>query len=740
MNTEINILQILIPLVCSTVLFTGVIMFTVLIIATREKVYISLVGFALCGFTYVFCEILVVMPGIQNFGFSLGIQFFRIQQLAGAFFLFVIPLFLYYFENYSGKTGRVIRVLILFGLFFSLLTLLIAYIQPDYFVSISKLAQEKIANPADYGRISRGFLYTVRDILLGIYLVILISASCYKISKKARFIGYKLPVYLGLIIGSYLSLDDLLSVYLNRYIDFLYNFEFQRFPVAITILIVLSMIAVFIRFIEQSIEVVKIKNQLIHRAYHDPLTNLKNRKAFYSFIKTPGKLFPRMHGRAVSGAHDQPRMHGRAVNEGHYRPGMYGRAVNETPRGQKEKNKHDGGLHALILIFLTNFIEINETNGHEVGDKLLNQVTEKLIGIIKDKDRIFKISGSEYSVLFFNTNYQNIKSIAQQVVALSMIPFLIKDEILYLEIAVGIRFFSTYMPNYETIVQHAGYSLLKAKSEKNSYSFFSHKLKKEVSRKLKIISRLKNAVKNDEMFMVYQPKVNYEGQVVGAEALLRWKNKDLGTVPPALFIPYAEETGLIIPIGYHLFKKVCADIVTMQEKGIIEVPIAVNISPKQFREPHLIENLSIIMDSYSIPLSLIHIEITETSLIEKWDAMHDTLSAFYNKGIQISIDDFGTGYSSLGYLKDLPVHTVKIDRSFVTGLPDNKKDGVIVQSIIKMIQGLGYSLVAEGVEEKKQLDFLYDNNCKTYQGYYFSKPLLLDDFISYVLSSKSKKK
>ena len=307
----------------------------------------------------------------------------------------------------------------------------------------------------------------------------------------------------------------------------------------------------------------------------------------------------------------------------------------------------------------------------------------------------------------------------------------IKSHHLITTASIGISLYPENGKDANTLIKHADSAMYLAKDMgKNNFRYYTTELSKEIQNKLDIDMALHNAIEKNEIYMVFQPQYDLKTkQIISVEALVRWENDELGFVPPDKFIPIAEDSGTIVSLGYFIFEESCKAYKKMCENNLNIKQIAINVSSIQFKEPHLLETFISIAKRHNIEPSEIEIEITERFIMEHTIANINMMQNFRNYGFKISIDDFGTGYSSMSYLKQLPVDTIKIDKSFVDDIEHNSSDNAIIEAIIALSKTLGYSIVAEGIETKEQEEFLERVHCDIGQGYLFSKPLSYDDLI-----------
>ena len=405
------------------------------------------------------------------------------------------------------------------------------------------------------------------------------------------------------------------------------------------------------------------------------------------------------------------------------------------------KAKRQRQMMAVIFIDLDRFKVINDTLGHATGDLLLQAVAQQLKESIREGDTVSRLGGDEFLLLFPDiTQVKDVSVIAEKIVHKFSEAFMVNDKELYISASLGISIFPDNSDSTETLIKHADTAMYYAKQQgRNNYQFYSPKIDAYTTKKLEIEANLRKAIANNELMLYYQPQVSLNsGQIIGAEALLRWQSIDHGFISPAEFIPIAEETGLIQPIGEWIFRTVCRQIKQWQDAGLQKIRISVNVSMNQFRQNNFIEILIGILKEMDIQPDCIELEITESAIMHDTGLTTTMLNELRSLGIKIAIDDFGTGYSSLSYLKYLPISRLKLDQSFVHSLGINPNDEAISRAIIAMAHSLNLQVVAEGVENADQLTLLKTYSCDEVQGFLFSKALAADDFIKFVDSYHNK--
>ena len=395
---------------------------------------------------------------------------------------------------------------------------------------------------------------------------------------------------------------------------------------------------------------------------------------------------------------------------------------------------------ALFFIDIDNFKLINDTYGHSIGDRIINLVAKRLQKNIRKNDTISRIGGDEFIIVMENLNDKNhIKKIAQNILDDFREPVKMEQYLFDITISIGISIFPENGLNDEDLIKHADTAMYSAKNlGKNQFQFYKAKMTSEIFEKIIMQQELNDAIKNEEFEVYYQPQIDIkQNRIIGAEALIRWNHKNFGIVYPNDFIPYAEETKLIIPIGKFVLEKACAFMKKLQEEKILEEgTISVNISNIQIKYDDIVKLIDEELKKSKLSPKFLEIELTENYLMRDTDESLSILNELKKLGINLAVDEFGTGYSSLNYLKQFPLDKLKIDISFISDLPFNKKDAAITKTIIALGKGLDIKTIAEGVETKEQKEFLEKEECDEIQGWFYSKALKEKDFIEFVKNFK----
>ncbi len=385
---------------------------------------------------------------------------------------------------------------------------------------------------------------------------------------------------------------------------------------------------------------------------------------------------------------------------------------------------------ALLFIDMDNFKYINDTMGHEFGDELINEASQKLKTALKDFSTLYRLGGDEFILLVNDIENQfEAEDFMCQVLQSFKDEFEIRNSVLHITFSIGAALYPDHGNSIEDLIKCADIAMYKAKEQgKNRYVLYDKDMDKAFSERMTIEKLLHTAMEKNEFEVYYQPQFDLETQkVTGLEALLRWKSSELGNVSPLKFIQVAEDTHLIIPLGEWVLNQACAFIKELHEKGFKDLTVSVNISTIQILQSGFTRKIIDIMQSHKLNPECIELEITETVLIESFTTVYRKLNKLKKMGIRIALDDFGKGYSSLNYLKQLPISTLKIDKSFIDSVSIDEEGRTITRHIITLGRSLGMTIIAEGVEDREQLEYLKKYQCDRIQGYLFSKPLPGED-------------
>lgn len=399
--------------------------------------------------------------------------------------------------------------------------------------------------------------------------------------------------------------------------------------------------------------------------------------------------------------------------------------------------KHQS-MAALLFIDLDHFKEINDTLGHSAGDELLQQVSRRLRASVREDDIVARLGGDEFTVITSMLQEHNDAAlIARKLLLELQEPYRIEGHELHITASIGIAVFPDDGDTSEILLRNADSAMYEAKrSGRNSFRYYTAAMTAEVTERFTLNDEIREAIYQKQFELFYQPQINLDtGEVVGAEALIRWNHPEKGLLTPDKFIPFAEDNGQIVKIGAWVLEEACSKIVEWRNLGVELPKVSVNISNQQMSS-QLIDQVKQVLQKTGCPPEALELEITETSLMENPDQMSIELNKLKQLGVSLAIDDFGTGYSSLSYLKRLPINKLKVDRSFIRDLNTDENDRAITNAILAMGQSLNLTVIAEGVEHEAQLKFLYEHNCAEVQGYFFSKPLPEARLLSYMSAER----
>jgi diguanylate cyclase (GGDEF)-like protein len=384
-----------------------------------------------------------------------------------------------------------------------------------------------------------------------------------------------------------------------------------------------------------------------------------------------------------------------------------------------------------MLIDLDRFKFVNDSMGHKAGDVLLVTVAARLRSSLRDSDTVARLSGDEFVVILSEHQDQKLSpDIVQRVMDSVAQPVILGTKEFMVTCSIGVAVYPSEGTPADSLIEHADIAMYRAKKlGRNNFQFYTPAMNEESQERVRIEGALRTALERNEFVLHYQPQVDLaSGRIVGMEALIRWQHPELGMVPPSRFIGVAEETGLIVPIGAWVMRAACAQNKAWQDAGLGRLRVAVNLSARQFGAADLLERIEQALQDSALDPGCLEIELTESLFMSDVTPAVDLLHRMKALGVQLSIDDFGTGYSSLSYLSRFPIDTLKIDRSFVADITHDANDAAIVTSIIALAHNLKLAVIAEGVENVEQLDYLRRHGCDEIQGYYFSRPLPAEQF------------
>ncbi len=399
------------------------------------------------------------------------------------------------------------------------------------------------------------------------------------------------------------------------------------------------------------------------------------------------------------------------------------------------QSRRDHSLVGLMFLDLDNFKTINDTLGHDAGDALLVEAARRISNALRGNSTVARLGGDEFLIILPNLEHaEDSDVVGERILAAFSVPFDINGQEIFVSTSIGIAVYPLDCDNSSTLLQYADAAMYQAKSKgKSAYQRFTPDINQHSRERLKLDAYLRKALENREFTLNFQPIVEAAtGRLVGAEALLRWDHPELGRISPDTFIPLAEESGLIIPIGEWVLEEACSVTAGWNRRLEQTLSIAINVSPRQFRDRSFVDAVDKALSDSGLPASKLELEITERLLLDNTLETNEILRALDDRGVRLSVDDFGTGYSALSYLKSYPFDSLKVDRAFVKDVMTESEDAALVTAIITMAHSLGLSVIAEGVEDTQQLHFLRTKGCDFAQGYFYSRPVPADEFLEWV--------
>lgn len=402
-----------------------------------------------------------------------------------------------------------------------------------------------------------------------------------------------------------------------------------------------------------------------------------------------------------------------------------------------------GKLLALFLLDLDNFKDINDTQGHPAGDDLLLKASVRIRQTMRETDTVARLGGDEFAVVASNLdNIADAGKLANNLISAFDRSFTLDDEQVSMTTSMGVAIYPADSTNVDDLLKQCDLALYDAKARgRNTYSFFDKSLDRAIHRRQQLQAEMTRALLDKDYVLHYQPIIDAcSGEVTSAEALIRWQHPKKGLIPPDDFIPLAESSGFIVPLGDWVIEEACRQIQQWRTEGLRNFSVAINLAANQFCSDKLVHRLNSCIKKHQLTSDAISLEITESTLMENTTEISERITNLHQLGYAFSLDDFGTGYSSLAYLKRFPVNKIKIDRSMIDGIPNNKENSAICEAIISIGKAFGIKVIAEGVETLSQLEYLRDIGCHQIQGYLISTPLSSEDLVSWIKEHQHQQK
>lgn len=623
---------------------------------------------------------------------SMAARFNLVYEMVLFFFLPGILLYAGEFLNDWARWNRVVR-LVRWGLVGLTIAAIVAgWVQPDLVVRLQEPWLE--GRPWNIGRGHYGPLARARDVV-AILLILFLMLVLVLHGRTHRERKYPAILLVGLGINFLFVFDALHANLVGRYF-FFPGVAYPRFATGLMFFMLASVGLDLLKFIEKAMamdrtleELRASQEKLVVMAYYDALTGLPNRKNFFEKIELLCL-----------------------------------------------ENERDPRVMAFLFLDFDLFRIVNETLGHEGGDRLLREAVFRIRQSLRSSDLLYRLGGDEFMLVLTGLNSASDAGlVAQKLLNVMEQPFEIDTMNIHITLSIGISVMPRDGRTANELYRKADEALTDAKRDRNTFRFYTSALNAEAVKKINIINSLRYAINNDLFQLYYQPLVDAAGQPRGAEALIRLDERHF-SIGPEVFIPVAEHSGLIQPIGNWVLRQVVRDYVALAAEGL-SVRLSVNLSPRQFRDSGFLSLLDGLVNEYRLGYEAFYLEITETVLLERDPVITNVLKNLFDRNVSLVIDDFGTGFSNLSYIRDLPLCAIKIDRSFIQPLQESRRTAQMVASIINMAKSLEMKVVAEGVETEFQRDFVLSRGADLCQGFLFARPMSLNDFKVYLRSRLS---
>jgi len=641
-------------------------------------------------FYFSFISIIAIIFDILAFLFS----YWQNDGKVAAYFnllyemtlFFYIPGILNFILEFYAESPSMIRVLkstrnILFA--FILALIVVGFFNPSYIVSLNE--PWLVTRDWNIGRGAYGFLVRIRDVFSLLLLISLTSVLVLRIFQKKSKI--KNLVLVGALVVNFIFVID--AIYANLFGRFLiaHGVPYPRLFTGLMIFLLTSVLIDLWTFVKKAIAIDKTieelkasQEKLVIMAYYDNLTGLPNRKNFFEKIEMLCLENER-----------QPRVMG------------------------------------LLFIDFDLFRIANETLGHTGGDQLLKEVVFRIRQSLRSSDLLYRLGGDEFMLVLLNLNSASDAGlVAQKLIGLMAEPFEIDTIKIHLTISIGISVMPRDGRTANELYRKADEALSDAKRDRNTFRFYTTALNLEAIKKISIINSLRFAINKNLFTLYYQPMIDSSGKILNAEALIRLQDGN-SVITPDIFIPVAENSGLIQPIGNWVFRQAVSDYQNILAEGF-SLKFSINVSPRQLRDGGFVAFLDFLVNENRLSYDKFYLEITETVFLERDNYINSVLKDLFDRNVALVIDDFGTGFSNLSYIRDLPLQGIKIDRSFIQPLQDSHRAAQMVASIVKLAKSLEMSVVAEGVETEFQRGFVFEHGADLCQGFYFARPMPLKEF------------
>lgn len=678
--TPLSIAEYLIPAISVGFILAATGVFIFLALRGGQNLHRAMVLNGLLAFGFVGSEVLILTFGSTLGNLPLSREFHRLEQVCGAIFIYSLPLLMGVAIQLRPVPKKVHRVVVSFAGVAAGALALIAFLYPPLFIDTDH-PRASVVFQMDVGRGLEGPAYLIRDLLVGGSMIYALILGILHVKDQARK-RYVIPILIGLCFGFFMAADDILMAQTGRYLTHI-PFTFSRVSLGFTGLLLTFMAVTLLRYLDQERELRRAYHSLHQMAYHDSLTGLPNRKALLE-------------------------------------------RLNETLAQAKRSEKEP--LRAIVIFDLYHFRIINDTWGTDTGDAVLEETGRRLRAALRQGDILARTGHDEFTAVLTHLAREDGAGLATvKLLAGLATPYAPYGKDLHLAANAGIAVYPRDGVDTDTLFRRAELALAQARREDLPFRYYTERLQEDILQRMRLAERIRTALEREEFSLDWQPQVDPSGRIVGAEALVRWRTGDR-QIPPSEFIPVAEETRLILPLGDYILRKALTQEHLWRRMGFHLDRVAINLSPRQLAVDSLVADVMRFLNETQADPNHVELEITESGVMEDPDGVRAKIVRLQELGIKFAIDDFGTGYSSLAYLQRFPAQVLKIDQAFVRGMQPGNLDSRLVDGIISLAGTFNMETCAEGVETAEQAESLKAAGCTRLQGYYFGKPVSAEAF------------
>lgn len=684
MFDSLSFSELAFPFFCVGAFFATLLSVIIILRYFHEKIYYALLALTAISLVYGICELGIRVQGSWLGNEFIGMIFYHLQSYSLIALLIALPLFLKGFLQGPPMMDMINQIFIWIGSVLGIAMVVASFVWPESFTSTLTAS----------GHFPLLVIYGSALLIMVFYG--LLATLIYP--QKELSLTDRILYPLAFLLVFYFGLANLVESAGGPDFSPFPSWKYPRLLVGIVFFLTLLYFAIMKNFVRKArmeeaanIRAIKSQQELIYSSSHDQLSGLKNRNSFYLHLS---------------------------------------KTIHQSVMSENVDNM------ALIVIDVDNLTSINNSFGHSVGDQVLRVVAERLQHYLRVTDQVFRIGGDEFAAVLHKLTEPSLAGMAaDKLIRAFAEPVELETSMgernIYVGISMGISCFPQDSEDPKELINHADMALYEAKKLKNSFRYYGKDMELAAEQRVNLTGIIRKALRQDLFRLHFQPLTDMNGQVKGAEALIRL-NFEGRDIPPSLLIPVAESSGLILRLGEWVIEEAIRSRQEMSSSVSPEFFLSINLSVKQLKDANLIPFITHCLRRYNQPTSAFRFEITESSLMENFDSYLPVLQEMKELGMKIVLDDFGTGYSSLGYLKNLPVDTVKIDKTFLVNFPQDRQNSAIIESIFNLAGGLMMDVVVEGVENSEQRNHLSPYQYSHLQGFFFSKPLSMEDFMRYL--------